>query len=37
MKKLIFIILIAISNFVSAVQPEPGVNFKTTKEAIPTE
>ena len=37
MKKLIFIILIAISNFVFAVQPEPGINFKPTKEAIPTQ
>ena len=37
MKKLIFIILIAISNFVFAVQPEPGINFKPTKEGIPTQ
>jgi thiol:disulfide interchange protein DsbA len=37
MKKLIFIFLIAFSNFIFAVQPEPGVNFKPTKEAIPTE
>ena len=37
MKKLIFIILIAITNFVFAIQPEPGVNFKPTKEVIPTE
>ena len=36
MKKLIFIILIMISSLVFAVQPEPGVNFKTTKESIPT-
>jgi thiol:disulfide interchange protein DsbA len=37
MKKLIFIILITISSFVLAVQPQPGINFKPTKEAIPTE
>ena len=37
MKKIIFIILITISNFVFAVQPEPGINFKPTKEVIPTE
>ena len=36
MKKLIFIILIMIYSLVSGVQPEPGVNFKTTKESIPT-
>ena len=37
MKKIIFIILFAISNVVFAVQPEPGINFKPTKQAIPTE
>ena len=37
MRKLILAILITFSSFVFAVQPEPGVNFKTTKEAIPTE
>ena len=37
MKKLIFIILFTISSFVLAVQPQPGINFKPTKEVIPTE
>ena len=37
MKKLLLAILITFSSFVFAVQPEPGVNFKTTKNAIPTE
>ena len=37
MKKLLLLILITFSSFVFAVQPEPGVNFKTTKNAIPTE
>ena len=37
MKKLLLALLITFSSFVFAVQPEPGVNFKTTKNAIPTE
>ena len=37
MKKLLLAILITFSSFVFAVQPEPGVNFKTTKNTIPTE
>jgi len=37
MKKIILLILITFSSFVFGVQPEPGVNFKTTKEAIPNE
>ena len=37
MKKIILVILITFSSFVFGVQPEPGVNFKTTKEAIPNE
>ena len=37
MKKIIFIILIAISNFIFAVQPEPGINFKPIKQTIATE
>ena len=37
MKKLLLTLLITFSSFVFAVQPEPGVNFKTTKNAIPTE
>ena len=37
MNKLLLIILITFSTLVSAVQPQPGVNFKPTKEAIPTE
>jgi len=37
MKKLILIILIAFSNFAFTVEPQPGINFKPTKEAIPTE
>ena len=37
MKKLLLALLITFSSFVFAVQPEPGVNFKTTKNTIPTE
>ena len=37
MNKLILIILIAFSTLAIAVQPQPGVNFKPTKEIIPTE
>jgi len=37
MKKLILMILISFSTLVLAVEPIPGVNFKTTKKIIPTE
>ena len=37
MQKLILILLISFSTFVFGVQPQPGVNFKPTKQAIPTE
>ena len=37
MNKLILIILIAFSTLAIGVQPQPGVNFKPTKEIIPTE
>ena len=37
MNKLILIILISFSTLVFGVQPEPGINFKPTKETIPTE
>ena len=37
MQKLILILLISFSTFVFGVQPQPGVNFKPTKQEIPTE
>jgi len=37
MQKLILIVLISFSTFVFGVQPQPGVNFKPTKQKIPTE
>jgi thiol:disulfide interchange protein DsbA len=37
MKKLILASLLLFSTIVFGVQPQPGVNFKTTKQEIPTE
>jgi len=37
MQKLLLILLISFSTFVFGVQPQPGVNFKPTKQKIPTE
>ena len=37
MKKIISMILVLFSTLVLAVEPKPGVNFKTTKNVIPTE
>jgi len=37
MKKIIIMLLISFSTALLAVEPKPGVNFKTTKNIIPTE
>ena len=37
MKKIILMLLISFSTALLAVEPKPGVNFKTTKNIIPTE